>query len=195
MSHATLPTASNTQPAGRRRAQHRVRGVTMVECLATVSIMATTLGLAVPSLDAWKQRQALTAAAAEIETDIQYARSIAVARSAMVRIESQPLGAGSCYLVHTGTPRQCRCIGQGQSQCSSSDATVLRLSELPADGPVRLLSTKVSIGFNPHQGTVTPTATFQLADRQGQAVHQVVSIMGRVRSCSPLGLVKGFKPC
>lgn len=197
MATPTLPTPSNTSPASRRSAPRprTAQGVTMVECLAAVSILATTLGLAVPSLDAWKQRQALMAVAAEVETDIQYARSIAVAQSTMVRMESQPLGAGSCYLLHTGAPRQCRCTGQGQSQCTGTDATVLRLAELPADGPVRLLSNKVSIGFNPNQGTVTPTATFQLADRQGRAIHQVVSIMGRVRSCTPLGSVKGFKSC
>lgn len=191
--------APDQVPPGPVRKFHKgpiaCRGLTMIECLSVLSITATTLGLAAPSLDAWRQRQALLSAAAELETDMQLARSTAVARAQTVRVATMPTGTGSCYVIHTGDAGQCRCSSQGQSSCSSAGATVLRVVDLPAGGPVRLSSTAISIGFDPALGTVTPTATFKLTDAKGRNLHQVVSIMGRVRSCTPGGWLKGIKSC
>jgi type IV fimbrial biogenesis protein FimT len=44
-------------------------------------------------------------------------------------------------------------------------------------------------------GTVTPTATFKLESTEGVAVHQVVNVMGRTRSCVASGALPGFKTC
>jgi len=32
-------------------------------------------------------------------------------------------------------------------------------------------------------------------DSQGKAIHHVVNIMGRVRSCSPQGDIPGYRAC
>ena len=42
-----------------------------------------------------------------------------------------------------------------------------------------------SIAFDPLHGTSTPTGTLRLVDAGGRAVHHVVNVMGRVRSCTP----------
>jgi type IV fimbrial biogenesis protein FimT len=63
-----------------------------------------------------------------------------------------------------------------------------------AGEPVRLASNSRSLAFEPTQGTVTPTATVRVAAAGGEAVHQIINVMGRVRSCSPNG-VAGYKPC
>jgi len=49
--------------------------------------------------------------------------------------------------------------------------------------------------FDPVRGTSTPTATVQLSARNGTAIHQVMNIMGRVRSCSPAAAVSGYRRC
>ncbi|NRF70901.1 type II transport protein GspH [Aquincola sp. S2] len=172
-----------------------VRGVSLIETLCAMSIVATTLGLGVPGLTSWHQRQALISSAAELETDIHYARSLAVARNASIRLSSAPLeGGGSCYVLHTGDAHDCRCTAAGEAICENG-AQALRLVHHPKGGPVSLSNGKLSIAFNPEHGTVTPTATFRFVDTEGRALHQVVNIMGRTRSCSPGGAVTGVKAC
>ena len=51
-----------------------------------------------------------------------------------------------------------------------------------------------SIAFDPLHGTSTPTGTLRLVDGRGRAVHHVVNVMGRVRSCTPAG-VPGWRAC
>lgn len=170
------------------------RGVTMVEMLCAVGILATTLGIAAPSMKSWQLRQSLLANAAELETDIQYARSAAVSKQQTIRFDTQVLGNGTCYVMHTGNARECTCSGNGQTQCTGN-AQVLRVVEHPADGSVKLSKVGVSIAFDSQRGTVTPTATFELADSQGRSIRQIVNIMGRVRSCSPQGKSTGITLC
>jgi type IV fimbrial biogenesis protein FimT len=43
-------------------------------------------------------------------------------------------------------------------------------------------------------GTSTPTGTLRLVGGRGRAVHHVVNVMGRVRSCTPAG-VPGWRAC
>jgi type IV fimbrial biogenesis protein FimT len=53
----------------------------------------------------------------------------------------------------------------------------------------------VSMLWHPDRGTVTPTGTLRLRLPDGRAVHHVVNITGRARTCSPLGSMKGFAVC
>ncbi|WP_395699198.1 GspH/FimT family pseudopilin [Aquabacterium sp.] len=170
------------------------RGVTLIETLCAASVLATAVGLAAPAMESWKLRQALHAEAAALETDIHLARSSAVAMNQIVRLDTQALGGSSCYIVHTGSAHACECSGQGLAHCTG-DAQILRVSEQRRDGSVRLTTTKVSLAFDPQRGTVTPTATLKLADAQGRALHQIVNIMGRVRSCSPQPAALGVRAC
>jgi type IV fimbrial biogenesis protein FimT len=64
-----------------------------------------------------------------------------------------------------------------------------------AQGPVQVRSTTRSLTFDPVRGTVTPTATLRVEARDGRAIHQVVNLLGRVRSCSPLGRDAGERTC
>lgn len=180
--------------AHRVGAARRQRGVSMIELLCGVSIAATALGTAVPGLQDLKQRQALEATAAQLETDLQFARSEAIAHNRGVRLSVQTLGAGSCYVIHTGAAHECRCSGHGQTQCEGS-AEALRLVEQISADRARLASVGSSLLFDGDRGTVTPTATLKVTDARGRAIHQVVNIMGRVRSCSPQSEVAGYKAC
>jgi type IV fimbrial biogenesis protein FimT len=49
--------------------------------------------------------------------------------------------------------------------------------------------------WHPDRGTVTPTGTLRLRLPDGRAVHHVVNITGRARTCSPQGSMKGFTVC
>lgn len=174
------------------KARRRARGVTLIECLCAISIVATSLGLAMPSLKNWQERQALLSAAAELETDIQYARSQAVAHNAAVHLTVRTAPDGACYVMHTGDADDCTCTSDNRTICTGS-AAMLRYSAYPERGAVKLLTRNTTLTFNPRLGTVTPAATFKL-QASSATVHQIVSIMGRTRSCSP-DKIPGVRAC
>ena len=177
-----------------KRAVHQrpALGVSLVECLCAVSIIPTSLGLAAPSLSTWRERQTVLSAAAELETDIQYARSLAVAQSATVYLTVRTDVGGACYVMYTGERDDCAC-SSGKGAVCLGNAEVVRHSAYPAPGSVALLHRNATLAFDPRLGTVTPAATFKLKTSAG-TVHQIVSLMGRTRSCSPDGL-SGLKAC
>jgi type IV fimbrial biogenesis protein FimT len=56
-------------------------------------------------------------------------------------------------------------------------------------------SASKSLTFDPVKGTVTPTATLRVEARDGRAIHQIVNLLGRVRSCTPGGRVSDERSC
>jgi type IV fimbrial biogenesis protein FimT len=97
-------------------------------------------------------------------------------------------------MVHTGPAADCRCGGARPAACSG-DSELLRAVTLDAKGDVQVRSASRSVAFDPLKGTVTPTATLRVEARDGRAIHQVVNLLGRVRSCSPLGRSAGELAC
>lgn len=168
-------------------------GWSLIEGMVCLAVTAVALGAAVPGFDSVRDRRHVDGAAAQLETDLQLARSTAVLQSRTVRIAFQADAAGSCYVVHSGAAGACRCDAQGQASCSG-DAQALRSVGYGAELPVRLTSNSASMAFEPVRGTVTPTSTVRLTGR-GHAVHVVTNIMGRVRSCSPEGATTGYPRC
>jgi type IV fimbrial biogenesis protein FimT len=169
-------------------------GLTLIEATVAMSVVTTTLGVVAPGFMQAGDRRRLEAVAAQVETDIQHARSLAVARSASVRISFEAAAGASCYVVHTGSAGDCQCQADGSARCVGS-AQALQVTRLDAGQPVQLSSNSRSMLFDAVKGTVTPTATVRVLGTNGQAIHQVVNIMGRVRSCSPGGQVAGYKAC
>ena len=123
----------NTRPALFRRP---ARGVTLVETLCVASIVATAVGLAAPNLSAWQNQQALIGAAAQLETDIQYARSQAGATNTVIRLSVRVGDGGSCYVLHSGAQGSCSCEPSEGATCTDP-AAISRQATFPANGAVR----------------------------------------------------------
>lgn len=169
-------------------------GLSLVELLCVLAVVLVLLGSALPSLHQLRATLALRAAADLLETDLQYARSLAMAEGQPVRLAVQALAdGGSCYLIHTGPAQSCQCGAGGVARCDSGSRP-LRVVELDRATGLRLTPADRTLQFDSHKGTVTPTATLRLSDRDGRTIHQIVNIMGRVRSCSPTGL-GGLRAC
>ena len=66
---------------------------------------------------------------------------------------------------------------------------------LPTSDQVSLLANVGSVLFDPLHGTISPTGTLRLVGTDARAVHHVVNIMGRVRSCSPQAAIPGYRAC
>lgn len=177
----------------KRHPRRRTSGVTLVECAAVTAIVAVLLGTIVPGFQDARTRRQLEGVAAQLETDLQLARSEAVSRNESVRVGFTRDALGSCYVLHTGPAGGCRCDGTGVTSCSVG-AVALRSVPLDAALPVQLQSNSASILFDAVKGTVTPTATLRVQAPVGH-LHQVVNVMGRVRTCSPDGAMAGYKRC
>jgi type IV fimbrial biogenesis protein FimT len=175
-------------PTARRR-QH---GVSLVESMIVVAIGAVCVGAVVPSFEQARGRLHLEGASAQLQTDMQYARSLAVLHNRSTRISFS--NANACYVLHTGSSGSCTCSGNGAAACAEG-AEALRVVALGADARLALHSNSASILFDGAQGTVTPTATVQISAAGGASLRNVVSLMGRIRSCSPAPGLPGYPAC
>ena len=175
-------------------ARAKQRGLTFIEILAALTVLALTIGTVAPSMGQMRDRRHLEGASAQLATDLRYARSLAVAHRAPVRLSLHSQAGGSCYVVHTGPAAACGCANDGSATCTAN-GQVIKAVGFEASGPVRLSSNSGSMLFDPDRGTVTPTGTVRLQLANGPALHQIINIMGRVRACSPAGAMAGYPAC
>jgi type IV fimbrial biogenesis protein FimT len=159
-----------------------------------LAITSVTLGLALPSFDHLRSHIHLRATTAQLETDLQLARSSAVALNRVVRVTFDEGPAGACYVMHTGGPLDCNCAAADRPICPEG-TEVLRTALVPTSTGLSLRSNSRSIGFEPVGGMVTPTATISASSRLQERINVVINIMGRVRTCSPTAGLGGEPVC
>jgi type IV fimbrial biogenesis protein FimT len=169
-------------------------GVTLVEKCIVIAVLAIVVTSVAPGMRNLIDTRRLDGAATQLATDIHFVRTEAVARNQAVRLSIHAGPAASCYVIHTGSAAQCTCPTLGPALCSAG-ASAIRTVQLPAAQKVSLQSNVSSILFDPLHGTSSPTGTLRLVGAQGRAVHHVINVMGRVRSCSPLGAMPGYRAC
>ena len=190
MNASPLPSVGTT-PTNHAAGQH---GVTLVEACVVLAITIVLASTAAPSVRGMIDTRRLDRAATGLAADIQYARSEAVARNQPIRLSLHAAADGSCYVIHTGAAADCTCATAGPAQCSGS-AQQVRTVRLPSVDRVQLQANAGSILFDPLHGTSTPTGTLRVIGADARAVHHVINVMGRVRSCSPLAAMPGYRAC
>lgn len=169
------------------------RGVTLIESAVVMTIAAIALSTVAPGLQGLVERKRLEGVATQLATDLQFVRTEAVARNTPVRVSFYADGDGSCYVIHTGSRAQCSCSGPQPAACSGGAAQIKTVF-LPADERVAVQASASSILFDPLHGTSTPAGTARVTGSPG-AIHHVVNVMGRVRSCSPAPALPGYRNC
>lgn len=170
------------------------QGISLIEAAIVVAVLAITLGTALPSLAAFIEHLRLGGVAATLATDLQSARTEAVARNTKVRITFHESAAGSCYILHTGAAEDCRCVGGEPAVCEAGSEAI-KTVWLAAEGGIAVRAKARSMLSDPLHGTSTPANTVRVLDRHGHAIHHVVNMMGRLSSCSPDGAVRGYGAC
>lgn len=168
----------------RSPARSQSRGLTLVEACIGLSVLGVLAATAAPSFEGSRQRVVVEGLAAEVATDLRYVRSEAVSRNQGVRISFYPSGSGQCYVIHTGDRSQCSCGDGGVAQCGG-DAELIKSGYDGGARGVALVANVGSMLFNPGNGTTVPGGTVCMVSASGSEVRHVVSIMGRVRTCTP----------
>jgi type IV fimbrial biogenesis protein FimT len=170
-------------------------GFTLIELMVTIGIVAVLLFVAAPSFVTTLAKQRMEGFASELATDIQYARSEAVQRNAAVGIA---FGAG-CYTVYVlGTTNAANCVALG------TGAVALKTVQLTAGNDLTFVPANpgtVFTAFEPVRGMAVDAAT-GATDLSGYVdvtstsgnwqVRNIVTRVGRVKSCSPNGTVSAL---
>lgn len=173
------------------------RGLTLIETSATVAIAAVLTSSAVSGFGGMLERRQVEGVAAELASDLQFVRSEAVARNQSVRIGfGTTPGGASCYVIHTGPAGACACSEAGPASCAAP-ARLIKAVQAPAGGKVRVRpeNNVTSMLYNPVRGTTSPAARITVASAAGPGLQHVVSLVGRVRTCSPDGEWRGYRAC
>ena len=177
------------------------RGVTLIETSVVTAIVAVLMAVASPDLSSLIENRKLDGVASNLHTDIQFVRQEAVLRNLPVRLSFYNSGNSTCYVAHTGNHADCRCDANGAAVCAAPTQQLKFVSFSAAD-KVAVQANVSSILFDPLHGTSTPTGTLKVVAHSGRAVHHVVNVMGRVRTCSPqaaspsvIPTVHGYRAC
>jgi type IV fimbrial biogenesis protein FimT len=166
------------------------RGVTMIEACITLAIAGILAGSALPSFKDSLDKRKVEGISSEVGTDLRYARREAVARNTGVRASFDE----GCYVVHTGSRADCQCDGQGPAVCTGDAVALKTVNSAEARG-VHVVANVSSMRFDPINGTTSPSGTVCTVTAHGRSVHHVVSLMGRVRFCSPAAAGAPCAPC
>jgi prepilin-type N-terminal cleavage/methylation domain-containing protein len=147
----------------------RARGLTLVELMIAIAVLAVLATLALPSFEDHLARRRVEGLAQGLRADLDLARSEAVQRNEAVTLS---LGT-NCYVLHLAT---------ATGACTVSTATVV-----PADARIRaVMSESAAVGLGALDGlaairfdATTGTADFTGADPPPQAGAVDVTATGR----------------
>lgn len=171
------------------------RGFTLVEALTAMSITAAAVTTAAGNWTPILLGHRAKSVAAELSTDLQFARTEAVSRRQGVRVTFAPAAAmNSCYVVHTGPTSSCDCSRPEPATCNGA-AILIKRVQVHSGIRAFIPSNARSIQFDGTLGTVTPTASITVATADGRSLRHVVNVIGRVRTCSPEGTFSGYRRC
>ncbi|MFG6449169.1 GspH/FimT family pseudopilin [Roseateles sp. BYS180W] len=171
------------------------RGLTLIELCTTLAVLLALLSAATPWFADLLAAQRLKSASRNLVADLQLARSEALLGSKTVRLQLQDIPGGRCYVLHTGAQQACQCTQQREAICDSGAQLIATRMFEHKPGRPTLTSNVQQLLFSGQHGTVSSTGTLELSLSEQARIRHVVSLMGRVRACSPGTPALGFPVC
>ena len=182
---------------------------TLVEMLVVIVIAGVILGLAVPSFRQFILKQRLTSINSQLVTDLQLARSEAVARNAYVRFSYNSDAQVTCYTIYTFTSNTSRCDCRQAPACVEPGTVDVRSAQVRRDLGVTIqppVNQAIDFDFDPATGGIredpvdrsTPALPFfELLSKidDSRTFKTIVGQSGRLSVCTPAGSVLGGPTC
>lgn len=208
MSRLACPPTSAQPPAAPRSGRRRARGLSLIEFLVAIALLAVTLAFGAPSLQGFFERNRLVGAAEAVYAEARLARPEALRRSGNVILTLVPgaawcaghsaerptAGPGSapapcdCRLTDPLDPDACAVSADGDALLRAVDGALFPAIQMASDVPAMIRFTGV-------RGTATPDASIALTAGSGEALRVDISRTGNVRLCAPGTPFRGYPAC
>lgn len=169
-----------------RRAPASRRGLTLIELMIGLAILAILTSLAASPLSAWLARNRVKAAANQLVADLGEARHESTRRGAALRVNFQT-GSQWCYAITLDPALDCS-AGAGNA------AVLKRVTSNDLRG-VTIASAEAMDFNNGSGGILQPVARVKLVSSQGDVLQVKTTRIGRASVCAPEGSFPGVSPC
>jgi type IV fimbrial biogenesis protein FimT len=193
----------------------RQRGLTLVELMMTLAVVAILAALAVPSMGDIIARNRLKGAAERLKSELFQLRSEAIARNRTIRLSVTRANGGAewCYGMRIGASCVCHesITVNDASYCAIDGVKrVVAGSGFPGVHIISMSGVAATtstingqqysthpLSFTPLRGTATNSTIVLESATTGQQIRLVVSSVGRIKICSPSGATKveGYESC
>ena len=205
------------QPLSSRHRTSRAGGLTLIELMIVIAVVATLIALTAPSFKRMIDTQRLRGINAAVITDLQFARAEAASRNVIVYTEfgQDTALTLTCYVIFTGSRDDCDCgrpsgtpvcSGSGGSGSSKEIRTVRIERSLGITVGIPAPQVLDLIGFNPATGRllVIPIdiPVPALVPFKIEVKHSVIGgfvdeleVTGRPTVCSPSSQLSGVPAC
>lgn len=185
--------------------QVRHRGFTLVELMVVVALVVVLISLSAPSIRRLIDTQRVNSTNAQLVTDLQFARSEAATRNALVRLTFRSNASTSCYTIYTYNPNisgalsRCNCLLT--PACTAVGSTEIRTVSVPSDTGVLIrpgAMMPIEFAFEPVTGALykiptdffTPPLNQYVLDTSIDAERKLrttIALSGRPTVCAPAG--------
>lgn len=169
-------------PRGLARA---ARGVTLIECVIAIAIVAALMSITLPSFGEAMARARLRAAAEDLAYDLGNARLESVRAGAGVVHVSFAPGASWCWAVGPVADANCR------SPAPGTTVHTVRADSYPGV----TLDHAVSARFDGRDTLASAGLAAEFSSAQGQRLRVQVTPLGRASICSPQGRLLDYPRC
>lgn len=191
-----------------KRTRH---GFTLVELMIAIAVLGVLLMLAAPSLYDFIRVQRLKSINAQLVTDLQFARSEAIARRTWVRVAFRANSRVSCYTLYTTLNNvnsvRCNCLLGPGAACGAS-ATEIKTVQVPGNLSVRVVPAQSDTAFAfdhitnsiariPTDDFSSPVNRFMIDTSIDAArkLRTIVNRAGRMSVCAPTGSTMSEPAC
>jgi len=149
-----------------------VKGLTLIELMVAVAVLAILMAVAAPSFTDSIARRRLEGIANEASADLQYTRTQSISANTAIALVASSTG----YVI--------------------GSYKTLTINSMCSLGTVSPGTLPLTIAFEANRGTATSTGTLLVSCTGTAATLQItVDSMGRVQMCSPGGVFGGYTTC
>lgn len=175
----------------------RAFGVTLIELIVTILVLAILVTLAAPSFRDLRERRALRGVADGIAGTIALAKEEAMKRDQVVRVEFSNFGSAVC--VGATTAATCDCAAASSCSIAAYPSSIKELRMVETKTAPSFTGSGTGFSIDPKTGMLsdpTNTGELELKTSLGYALRVRVNAMARSRICSSgTESIPGVKPC